>query len=269
MQQPLLHHGGGAHQEIAEQMRRNIGALADLFREHAVAFRALDQRGEAAFRQPGGLIVRDVAHHFGVAAPDQHVGHRLADVFAPGESQQMRLPLVLANSTSSVSVQPRRTSSAPGPPLRCRHRARADGSGRPAHCQRRDRMRHLGARLGLDLDDQPAQHIVEQPDVIFVEVSRAIDEQIGDALEVAARLSCEPCWMTCSSSGISDADADIRTILPARSIRPHTVSKLNGLRERTVSQTCPGTGQAWTSSFSCSCTQASNRYIPRVLTDRL
>ena len=46
---------------------------------------------------------------------------------------------------------------------------------------RRQRVRHLGARLGLDLDDQPAQHVVEQPDVIFVEVRRAVDEQIGDA----------------------------------------------------------------------------------------
>ena len=45
------------------------------------------------------------------------------------------------------------------------------------------RLRHFGARLGLDLDDQPAQHVVEQPDMVFVEVRRAVDEQIGDALD--------------------------------------------------------------------------------------
>ena len=48
---------------------------------------------------------------------------------------------------------------------------------------RRQRLRHFGARLGLDLDDQPAQHVVEQADVIFVEMRRAVDEQIGDALD--------------------------------------------------------------------------------------
>ena len=44
-------------------------------------------------------------------------------------------------------------------------------------------LRHLGARLGLDLDDQAAEHVVEQPDMVFVEVRRAVEEQIGDALE--------------------------------------------------------------------------------------
>ena len=48
---------------------------------------------------------------------------------------------------------------------------------------RRQRLRHFGARLGLDLDDQPAKHVVEQPDMVFVEVRRAVDEQIGDALD--------------------------------------------------------------------------------------
>ena len=34
-----------------------------------------------------------------------------------------------------------------------------------------------------DLDDEATQDVVEQPDMIFVEVRCAVDEQIGDALD--------------------------------------------------------------------------------------
>ena len=74
-------------------MRRNVRPLADLFGQVAVAFRALDQRGEAALRQLGGLIVGDVAHHFGVAAADQHIGDGFADALAAGDDGQMSLAL--------------------------------------------------------------------------------------------------------------------------------------------------------------------------------
>ena len=169
-------------------MRRNIRPRADLFGQIAVAFRALDQRGEAALRQLRGLIVGDVVHHLGVAAPHQHVGDRLADAVAAGDGDQMRLALGLGDVDQIGFLQPRRLRE-----HRTGHRdvvvvrELAHQLGRRVR-DRRERLRHFGARLGLDLDDQPAQHVVEQPDVIFVEVRRAVDEQIGDALDASRPL---------------------------------------------------------------------------------
>ena len=51
--------------------------------------------------------------------------------------------------------------------------------------------------------------------MIFVEVGAPSTNRVAMRLTVVARLSCEPFWMTSSSSGISDADADIRQFLPA------------------------------------------------------
>ena len=164
-------------------MRRNVGPLADLLGQIAVAFRALDQRREAALRQLGRLVVGDVSHHLGVAAADQHVGDRLADVLAPGDGREMRLTLGPGQFDQFALLQPWRLRQ---------HRA-GHGDvvvvGELAHQlarrvgDRRQRVRHFGARLGLDLDDQAAQHVVEQADMVFGEVRRAVDEQIGDALD--------------------------------------------------------------------------------------
>ncbi len=156
LQQALLHHRGRAHQKIAKQMRRDVGPLPDLFRKIAVAFRALDQRGEAALGQPGGLIVGDVVHHLGVAAADQNVGDGLADALAAGDDGQMRLTLGLGQFDQLGFLQPDRLRE-----HRTGHRdivvvrKLAHQLHRRVR-QRRQRLRHFGARLGLDLDDQPA-----------------------------------------------------------------------------------------------------------------
>ena len=108
LQQALLHHRGGAHQQIAEQMRRDVGPLADLLGQVAIALGALDQRREAALGQLGGLVVGDVAHHLGVAAADQHVGDRLADAFAAGDGGEMGLTLGAGELDQLGFLQPRR-----------------------------------------------------------------------------------------------------------------------------------------------------------------
>ena len=58
--------------------------------------------------------------------------------------------------------------------------------------ERREPARQFGARLRLDLDDQSAEHQVEQPDMIVVEPARAVEKKGGHALErlrPAARVS--------------------------------------------------------------------------------
>jgi hypothetical protein len=48
---------------------------------------------------------------------------------------------------------------------------------------RRQTASELGKGLGLDLDDQAAQHLVEQADMVLFELARAIDEEVGDAFQ--------------------------------------------------------------------------------------
>jgi hypothetical protein len=103
LQQALLHHCGRAHQEIAEQMRRNVRPLTDLFGQVAVAFRALDQRGEAAFRQlavwlSATLCMTSVSpRRTSISVTASPMPSR------PAIIGQMRLALGRASSTSSAS----------------------------------------------------------------------------------------------------------------------------------------------------------------------
>ena len=176
----------------------------------AVLLGPVDQRGEAVLGQPRGAIVRDAAHDLAIAAPDQHVGHRLGDAGAAGNRQQVRLALGLGDVDQIGFGEPARL---------LQHRA-GDRDvvvlGEPPHhldrriADRREAIGQLRARLGLDLGDQAAEHVVEQADVVVVELARRRQEECGDALErLGAPLGRSRVWMTSSSSGISDAGAAI------------------------------------------------------------
>ena len=96
-QQPLLHHFGRLDQQLPEQARRNVGAQADLLRQHAVIAGAPDQRGEGAVGQPRLMIGGDAARDLAVAARDQNVRQRLVDAETRRKREQMRLALGLGN----------------------------------------------------------------------------------------------------------------------------------------------------------------------------
>ena len=57
------------------------------------------------------VVLGDVVHHLGIAAPHQHVGHGLADVFAAGEHSEMRLPLGAGELDQFGFLQPRATGN--------------------------------------------------------------------------------------------------------------------------------------------------------------
>jgi hypothetical protein len=63
--------------------------------------------------------------------------------------------------------------------------------GEPAHrsdrriADRRQPVRQLGARLGLDLLDQAREHAIEQRDVILFELVGAVEEERRDPLQGA------------------------------------------------------------------------------------
>ena len=78
-QQALLHDLACLHEKLAEQARRNIGALADLLGQHAILLGALDQVRERALRQFRRVIGRQSVCHVAVAARYQNIGQRLVE----------------------------------------------------------------------------------------------------------------------------------------------------------------------------------------------
>ena len=74
-----MHDFARAHQKLAKQPRWNVGAHADLFRQHAILFGALYQRREYIVRQVGVPVVRDRAGHLPITAFDKSVGECLVD----------------------------------------------------------------------------------------------------------------------------------------------------------------------------------------------
>jgi hypothetical protein len=156
---------------------------ADLFGEHPVALRPLYQRREAAFRQLGGMVVGNVADHLGVAAPHQHVGDGFPDPVAAGDCIKVGLALGLGDVDEVGLFQ-----SGGFREHRAGDRDVVIVGELPHQLQRRigdrgETQRDFGARLGLDFEDELAQHVVEQADVVFVESLGAVDEQIGDLFE--------------------------------------------------------------------------------------
>ena len=135
-EQPLLHHFGRLEQEVAEQPRRDVGAKPDLLGQRNVSLRVVDQPGEAAARQLRVGVLDDAAHHLGVAAADQHVGHRLGDAGAAGNGEQMGLALGPGDRHKIGIGEPARTASAPARRSRCRRPAQGGAPRRSAHCRR-------------------------------------------------------------------------------------------------------------------------------------
>jgi hypothetical protein len=182
-EQPLLNHLGGLEQEIAKQPRRNVGSQPDLFGQHAVLFRPVDKRKETVLGEASIAVVRHAVHDVATPAPHQHVRHRLGNAGPLGNGEQVRLALGLGNIDEIGLGEPRRLLEHRAgdrdvvilrePPYHVDWRI-ADGC---------EPVGQLGTRLGLDLADQSAEHLVEQSDMIVVEPAGAIEKKGGDALE--------------------------------------------------------------------------------------
>jgi len=88
-------------------MRRDIRALADFFRQQAVAFGALDQSRESAFRQPCMLVVGDIVYDLAIAPLDQDVGDGFADRRAARDGKKVCLTLGRGDLDEVGLVEPR------------------------------------------------------------------------------------------------------------------------------------------------------------------
>ena len=122
-------------------------------------------------------------NHVAVAALDQDVGHRLAQRRALRDGEQMLLALVAAGGDQIAVVKPWRL----GEDRACDLDVVIEGEHvdyvRRRVGDRRQPMRQLGARLGLDGVDEAGHDVVENADLILGIVVGAVDEEVGDAGE--------------------------------------------------------------------------------------
>ena len=156
--------------------------------QRAVVARAFDEIGIALLGQLGAGIVRDLLHDLAVAARNQHIGHRRHQLLAPRQREQMRLPFGARDIDEILLFEPRRL----------RQDRRRDGDilviGKPAQDRdrrigdRREPLRQFRLGPAFDFLDQAGEDVVEQTDMVFVEMSRAFEEQRGDLPQDLAML---------------------------------------------------------------------------------
>ena len=176
----------------------------------AVLFRWLDQRREASAPTAGppGCRRRCARPGGRRGGPVRRSPVRAMPV-RPEIASRCAWLLVLAISTRSASGS-RGDCSSTGPATAMSSswasRRTASTGALPTGARR---CGQFGARLGLDLVDQAREDVVEQPTWSSLKWSRAVEKERCDPLQGRARRSAEPCWMTSSSSGISDAGAAI------------------------------------------------------------
>ena len=119
--------------------------------------------------------------HVAVAAFDQDVGDRLAQRRALRDGEKVLLALIGAGDDQVAVVKPGRLRQHRA----CDFDVVIEGE-HMDHVRRRigDRrqpVRQLGARLGLDGVDEARHDVVENADLILGKAVGAVDEEIGDA----------------------------------------------------------------------------------------
>ncbi len=154
-----------------------------LGRQCVVAGRTLDQHAVTGVGKAGADISGHRMDHFAVAAFDQNVGHRLAQRAALRDGVKMLLALGAGADQEIPVVEPLGLGQdrAGDFDVVIEGEHVDDVLGRIG--DRRQPVRQLGARLGLDGVDQAGHDIVEDADLFLGIDFGAGDEEIGDAGE--------------------------------------------------------------------------------------
>ena len=177
------HRVRGARDQPQKMMARNVAAQAEPLGQNVVAGGMLHQHFEAVVREPRAGVARHRARDLRVAALDQHVGDRLAQVAPFGNREQVQLALRGGAFAQHGVVEPRRA---------CQHRPRdldflVEGEGLDRVDGRvgdgGQQARELGPGGYLDLRGKPRDHVVEQGNLFVGITARAGDEQAGDVPE--------------------------------------------------------------------------------------
>ena len=155
--------------------------MPDLGREVVVAGGTRDQDAKAGVGEARPGILDHRLHDVAVAAFHQDVGDRLAQRFALRDGEQMLLALARGIGDERAVIEPFRLRQ-----YRPRHLDVVVEGEHGHHVDRgvgdrRQPVRKLGARLGLDGVHEARHDVVEQADLVLRITRRAADEEIGDA----------------------------------------------------------------------------------------
>ena len=159
---------------------REIVALADLERQHAVLAGALDQRRIAVRREGRARIAGGTPDDVAIAAAHDDVGEIGREHRPFRHRQQMALALRAGDFDQHLFVDDGRSAqqrSCDGNLVLMRELA--DQPARRIGEQRQP-LGQIGARGEFGMRDQTGQHAVEQIDVIGAEVGGTLQEQFAD-----------------------------------------------------------------------------------------
>ena len=179
--EPRAHRRGRGLEQLEEAHARQIVAATQRERELGIATGTHGQLAVAGERETGTAIAHDLVDDAAVAALDQHVRDRLAQLQPLGDGHQMRLALggrILHKIGFGELRRMRQHRS--GHLDGIVEGERADDLGRRV-LRAGKAARELGARFDLDIDGEPLQHVVEYGDLLARIAARSGREQIGDA----------------------------------------------------------------------------------------
>jgi hypothetical protein len=147
-----------------------------------VARGALDERVEPEIRNPRAAVPRDRLHDPSVAPRQQEIGDHRRDVRALRDREKMRGSHARRDGREvGIGKSGRAAQHWSGNPDVVVSRQTPDHTSRCA-LDRRDALRDSLQRIAFDLFDQALEHVVEQRDLLGVEPTGVIDEEIGHPL---------------------------------------------------------------------------------------
>ncbi|MEY9462122.1 hypothetical protein ABH973_002535 [Bradyrhizobium ottawaense] len=169
-----------AVEKLFQVLAREITALADLERQHAVLRRTPDQLGIAAGREHRTGIARGAAHHVAVAALHQHVGDDGRQSGALRHRQQMPLALQPRNLDQRGIIEHGRAAQhGAGHQDLVLARELIDQMRRRV-VQVREALGEVDARGKLRMRDEIDQEVVEEIDELGPKIGGILEEQLGD-----------------------------------------------------------------------------------------
>jgi len=167
-------------QHMAEQVRRKIRPRSHLLRQYDVVFSAFHQAEEAVVSEARAAVFRNAAQDLASAAANQQFAHRLRDVGAPRNREQMRLTLLRGDINEIVVSELRRSFEDRAGDfdrvVACQQSYHANGR----VIERREAIREFAPRLEIGIHQEPTKHLIKQSDMIGVEIV-AREEKAADA----------------------------------------------------------------------------------------
>jgi hypothetical protein len=177
--QPGAHRVGRAPQQVTQEFERKVNTKPEDLGEFVIRLCAGDDAGIAGVGKARAGVVCELSNDLAFAAVDDHVGHGFRQVHPARNREQVLLPPGAGDLHEVARPQAARLRQhAAGHRDFLVPRKVLDDFERRV-VDRRQATAELGSGLAFDPGDQKTQHVVEDLDLIVVEASTIVQEQVS------------------------------------------------------------------------------------------